>query len=64
MRCNGIQALDLVGRKLAARRRARGDGILQRGRFYAKDHGADEAMKPYVAPLSNARAICSRPPPG
>jgi alkylation response protein AidB-like acyl-CoA dehydrogenase len=51
---NGIQALDLVGRKLP-----RGGGRAVMAFFsevgaFAKDHGADEAMKPYVTPLSNA----------
>src|SRR6266581_643404 len=51
---NGIQALDLVGRKLP---RDGGRAVMS---FFgevaglAKDHGADEAMKPYVAPLSAA----------
>jgi acyl-CoA dehydrogenase len=51
---NGIQALDLVGRKLA---RDGGRAIMS---FFAelggycKDHGGDEAMKPYIAPLSTA----------
>ncbi len=51
---NGIQALDLVGRKLP---RDGGRAVMaffsEVGSF-AKDHGADEAMKPYVTPLSNA----------
>jgi 3-(methylsulfanyl)propanoyl-CoA dehydrogenase len=51
---NGIQALDLVGRKLP---RDGGRAVMaffsEVGAF-AKDHGADEAMKPYVTPLSNA----------
>jgi len=51
---NGIQALDLVGRKLA---RDGGRAIMaffaELG-GYCKDHGGDEAMKPYVAPLSGA----------
>src|SRR2546421_3503481 len=51
---NGIQALDLVGRKLP---RDGGRAIMaffaEVGAF-AKEHGADEAMKPFVAPLSNA----------
>ena len=62
---NGIQALDLVGRKLP---RDGGRAVMaffgEVGAF-AKEHGGDEAMKPYVAPLSAPRsAICSRPPPG
>jgi alkylation response protein AidB-like acyl-CoA dehydrogenase len=51
---NGIQALDLVGRKLP---REGGRAVMA---FFAevaaltKDHAADEAMKPYLAPLSTA----------
>jgi hypothetical protein len=50
---NGIQALDLVGRKLPK------DGGRALQAFYGevqsfiKDHG-DEAMKPYVGPLATA----------
>jgi hypothetical protein len=51
---NGIQALDLVGRKLP---RDGGRAIMaffaEVGAF-AKEHGADEAMMSYVAPLSTA----------
>jgi alkylation response protein AidB-like acyl-CoA dehydrogenase len=51
---NGIQALDLVGRKLS---RDGGRAIMaffaELG-GYCKDHGGDEAMKPYIAPLSGA----------
>src|SRR5246500_5287860 len=51
---NGIQALDLVGRKLP---RDGGRAVMaffgEVGAF-AKEHGADEAMKPYVAPRSTA----------
>ena len=53
---NGIQALDLVGRKLP-----RGGGRAVMAFFaevaaFAKDHGADEAMKPYHrAALDRAR---------
>ena len=62
---NGIQALDLVGRKLP---RDGGRAVMaffaEVGAF-AKEHGADEAMKPFVTPLSAPRsAICSRPPAG
>jgi hypothetical protein len=49
---NGIQALDLVGRKLP---RAGGRAVMAffgEVAAFAKDHGADEAMKPYIAPLS------------
>jgi acyl-CoA dehydrogenase len=51
---NGIQALDLVGRKLP---REGGRAVMSffgEVMGYCKDHGGDEAMKPYVAPLSNA----------
>src|SRR5204863_2553899 len=51
---NGIQALDLVGRKLP---RDGGRAIMSffnEVASFAKDHGTDEAMKPYVAPLSTA----------
>jgi acyl-CoA dehydrogenase len=51
---NGIQALDLVGRKLP---RNGGRAVMsffgEVGAF-AKEHGADEAMKPFVVPLSTA----------
>jgi hypothetical protein len=51
---NGIQALDLVGRKLP---RDGGRAVMA---FFAevngflKEHGGNEAMKPYVAPLSES----------
>jgi hypothetical protein len=50
---NGIQALDLVGRKLP---RDGGRAIMAfftEVGTYCKEHGGDEAMKPYVGPLSN-----------
>jgi acyl-CoA dehydrogenase len=51
---NGIQALDLVGRKLP---RDGGRAVMsffgEVGAF-AKEHGGDEAMKPFVTPVSNA----------
>jgi alkylation response protein AidB-like acyl-CoA dehydrogenase len=51
---NGIQALDLVGRKLP---RDGGRAVMaffaEVGAF-SKEHGTDEAMKPYVGPLSTA----------
>jgi len=51
---NGIQALDLVGRKLP-----RDGGRAVMAFFgevgaYAKEHGGDEAMAPFIAPLSTA----------
>jgi hypothetical protein len=51
---NGIQALDLVGRKLP---RDGGRAVMSffaEVAAFAKGHGADEAMKPYIAPLSTA----------
>jgi hypothetical protein len=51
---NGIQALDLVGRKLP---RDGGRAVMAffgEVAAFAKDHGGDETMKPYVAPLSSA----------
>jgi len=51
---NGIQALDLVGRKLP---RDGGRAVMA---FFAevgaflKEHGGDDKMKPYVAPLSES----------
>ena len=51
---NGIQALDLVGRKLP---RDGGRAVMsffgEVGAF-AKEHAGDEGMKPFVAPLSTA----------
>ena len=53
---NGIQALDLVGRKLA---RDGGRAVMaffnEVGAF-AKEHGNEAAMQPYVAPLNQALA--------
>ena len=43
---NGIQALDLVGRKLPQGRRPRDDGLLRRGRRFVKEHGEDAALGP------------------
>ena len=51
---NGIQALDLVGRKLP---RDGGRAVMAffgEVAAFAKEHGADEAMKPFVTPLSTA----------
>ena len=51
---NGIQALDLVGRKLP---REGGRAVMaffgEVGAF-AKEHGGNDAMKPFVTPLSTA----------
>ena len=61
---NGIQALDLVGRKLP---RDGGRAVMaffaEVGAF-AKEHGGDEAMKPFVTRSRQPSAICSRPPAG
>jgi acyl-CoA dehydrogenase len=51
---NGIQALDLVGRKLP---RDGGRAIMSffgEVGVFARENGGDEALKPYVAPLSTA----------
>src|SRR6195952_4411601 len=51
---NGIQALDLVGRKLP---RDGGRAVMSffgEVAAFAKEHGADDAMKPFVTPLSAA----------
>jgi alkylation response protein AidB-like acyl-CoA dehydrogenase len=51
---NGIQALDLVGRKLP---RDGGRAVMTffaEVAAFAKDHAADEAMKPYLTPLTDA----------
>ncbi len=53
---NGIQALDLIGRKLP---RDGGRAVMaffaEAGAF-AREHSADDAMKPYIGPLSTALA--------
>jgi acyl-CoA dehydrogenase len=51
---NGIQALDLVGRKLPRDGGRAVMAFFAEVQSFAKDHGADEAMKPYIAPLSTA----------
>jgi alkylation response protein AidB-like acyl-CoA dehydrogenase len=51
---NGIQALDLVGRKLPRDGGRAVMAFFAEVAAFAKDHGADEAMKPFVAPLSVA----------
>lgn len=51
---NGIQALDLVGRKLPRDGGRAAMAFFAEVAAFAKDHGADEAMKPYVAPVSAA----------
>src|SRR6476660_2125384 len=51
---NGIQALDLVGRKLPRDGGRAVISFFNEVAAFAKDHGTEEAMKPYVAPLSTA----------
>ncbi len=48
---NGIQALDLVGRKLPKDGGRAVMALFNEIGAFAKEHGAEEAMKPYVAPL-------------
>jgi alkylation response protein AidB-like acyl-CoA dehydrogenase len=51
---NGIQALDLVGRKLPRDGGRAVMAFFAEVTAFAKDHAADEAMKPYLTPLSTA----------
>ncbi len=51
---NGIQALDLVGRKLPRDGGRAAMAFFAEVAGFAKEHGADEAMKPFVSPLSAA----------
>jgi hypothetical protein len=51
---NGIQALDLVGRKLPRDGGRAVIAFFNEVAGFAKDHGAEDAMKPYVAPLRTA----------
>ncbi len=51
---NGIQALDLVGRKLGKDGGRALMAFIGEVQGYIKDKGADEAMKPYLAPLATA----------
>ncbi len=48
---NGIQALDLVGRKLPKDGGRAITSFFNEVSSFVKENGADEAMKPYVAPL-------------
>jgi acyl-CoA dehydrogenase len=48
---NGIQALDLVGRKLPKDGGRAITAFFNEVSSFVKENGADEAMKPYVAPL-------------
>ena len=51
---NGIQALDLVGRKLPKDGGRALQAFFGEVSAYIKDHGADAAMTPYTAPLGKA----------
>jgi alkylation response protein AidB-like acyl-CoA dehydrogenase len=51
---NGIQALDLVGRKLPKDGGRALQSFLAEVSAYIKEHGADAAMAPYVKPLGQA----------
>ncbi|CAO4177290.1 Acyl-CoA dehydrogenase [Methylorubrum aminovorans] len=51
---NGIQAMDLIGRKLPKDGGRAMMAFLTEVQTYIKDHGEDEAMKPFVAPLQPA----------
>jgi alkylation response protein AidB-like acyl-CoA dehydrogenase len=51
---NGIQALDLVGRKLGKDGGRAVTAFFGEVQGFIKEHAADEAMKPYVGPLGEA----------
>jgi len=51
---NGIQALDLVGRKLPRHGGRAAMAFFGEVTAFAKEHGGNDAMKPFVAPLSTA----------
>jgi acyl-CoA dehydrogenase len=51
---NGIQALDLVGRKLPRDGGRALQAFFGEVTAYIKEHGADPALAPYVTPLSQA----------
>jgi acyl-CoA dehydrogenase len=51
---NGIQALDLVGRKLPKDGGRAAMAFFNEVGAFAKENAADEAMKPYVTPLTTA----------
>ncbi len=51
---NGIQALDLVGRKLPRHGGRAAMAFFGEVTTFAKEHGGDEAMKPFLTPLSTA----------
>jgi hypothetical protein len=54
---NGIQALDLVGRKLGRDGGRAITAFFGEVSAFVKEHSPDEAMKPYVAPLGEALAV-------
>ena len=60
MRANGIQAMDLVGRKLG---KDGGRAVMaffgQVGAF-CQEHAGDDALKPYVAPLAQGASVWSQ----
>ena len=51
---NGIQALDLVGRKLPKDGGRALQAFFAEVTAYIKEHGGDAAMAPYVTPLNQA----------
>jgi alkylation response protein AidB-like acyl-CoA dehydrogenase len=51
---NGIQAMDLIGRKLPKDGGRAMMAFLTEVQTFIKDHGEDEGMKPFVAPLQPA----------
>ena len=51
---NGIQALDLVGRKLAKDGGRAITAFFAEAQAFVKEHGGDAALAPYVAPLGTA----------
>jgi alkylation response protein AidB-like acyl-CoA dehydrogenase len=53
---NGIQALDLVGRKLGRDGGRAITAFFGEVLAFVKEHSSDEAMKPYVMPLGDALA--------
>jgi alkylation response protein AidB-like acyl-CoA dehydrogenase len=53
---NGIQALDLVGRKLGRDGGRAITAFFKEVSEFVKQHSADDAMKPYVGPLGDALA--------
>jgi alkylation response protein AidB-like acyl-CoA dehydrogenase len=51
---NGIQAMDLVGRKLGRNGGRAAMAFFKELDAFCREHDADEAMKPYLAPLKQA----------